>query len=77
MHERGVSGGIGGLAGGVGFGGRPGFIASEPARVTVKVDEQTLKGVPDLYVLAVGVDEYDDSALKLKYAVKDAVTLVH
>lgn len=48
------------------------FVESLPARLTVKADERTLKGVPDLYVLAAGVDDYFDSALTLKYAVRDA-----
>jgi hypothetical protein len=51
------------------------FVKSPPASITVKVDEQTLKGVPDLYVLAAGIDDYQDSALTLRYAVNDADTL--
>jgi WD40 repeat protein len=53
----------------------PDFLESEPATVTVKVDEGTLKGVPKLYVLAIGVDNYFDSGLRLEYAVKDALRL--
>lgn len=51
------------------------FASSEPATVRLRwkgaaKDEFIIK--PKLYVLAVGVSEYDDKAIALKYAAKDA-----
>jgi WD40 repeat protein len=51
---------------------KPGFVQSLPAKVTIKVDDKVLKGVPDLYVLAVGVNQYKDVRRKLQFAVSDA-----
>ncbi len=53
----------------------PDFVELKPARVTIRVDERTLKGLPDLYVLAVGVNDYFDSRLRLHYAVADAKSI--
>ena len=49
------------------------YAASEPARVKVKwqgTEEYVIK--PKLYVLAIGVSKYQDKALTLLYAAKDA-----
>jgi len=53
----------------------PDFVESEAVSVSVKVDEQTLKGVPDLYVLAIGVNTYKDRRRALEHAVSDAQVL--
>jgi hypothetical protein len=50
---------------------KKGTIASEPAQITVHVKDP-LKGTPELYVLAVGVSEYRDRNLWLKFAHTDA-----
>jgi WD40 repeat protein len=52
-----------------------GVVQSLPARVTIKVDEKILRGVPNLYILAVGVDRYQDVKHQLEFAVSDASTL--
>jgi WD40 repeat protein len=49
-----------------------GFVQSLAAKVTVKVDEKALKGAPNLYILAIGVDQYKEVKRKLEYAVADA-----
>ena len=49
-----------------------GVIASEPAVITVVSTQQNVAGAARLYVLAVGVNDYWDSALRLKFAVPDA-----
>ena len=51
-----------------------GLIASEPVEIKVNSVQQTA-AKPRLYVLAVGVNDYWDSALKLSYAAPDAKTL--
>ena len=50
------------------------LIASDPLEITV-VSRQGSASPPKLHVLAVGVDDYFDSDLKLNYAVSDARTL--
>jgi uncharacterized caspase-like protein len=52
-----------------------GLIASEPAQVTIKWDGTKTATPPKLYVLAVGVNDYYDSRLRLAYAVPDAKDL--
>jgi WD40 repeat protein len=52
-----------------------GLIASEPAQVTIKWDGTKTATPPKLYVLAVGVNDYYDSRLRLTYAVPDAKAL--
>lgn len=52
-----------------------GLIASEAAQVTVKWDGSKSAAPPKLYVLAVGVNDYYDSRLRLAYAVPDATAL--
>jgi uncharacterized caspase-like protein len=51
------------------------LIASEPARTTVKWDGAQATTPPRLHVLAVGVNDYWDSRLRLSYAVPDAKAL--
>jgi WD40 repeat protein/uncharacterized caspase-like protein len=48
------------------------LIASEPARVTVKWDGANPATPPKLHVLAIGVNDYWDSRIRLSYAVPDA-----
>ncbi len=48
------------------------LMASEPARITVTWDGRSSKTPPRLHVLAVGINNYFDSRLKLNYAVPDA-----
>jgi len=50
------------------------FSASEPSSIRLKWAGESEGFVikPKLYVLAVGISEYNDSALKLNYAAKDA-----
>jgi hypothetical protein len=50
-------------------------IASEPARITVTWDGERSAVPPKLHVLAVGVNDYWDSRLKLTNAVPDARAL--
>jgi len=52
-----------------------GLIASQPAEVTVTWDGTSAAAPPRLYVLAVGVNDYYDSRLRLAYAVPDAIAL--
>ena len=52
-----------------------GLIASEPAQVSIKWDGAKTATPPKLYVLAVGVNDYYDSRLRLAYAVPDATAL--
>jgi WD40 repeat protein/uncharacterized caspase-like protein len=52
-----------------------GLIASEAAQVTIKWDGAKTATPPNLYVLAVGVNDYYDSRLRLTYAVPDATAL--
>ena len=49
-----------------------GLIASDPARVAVKWSGEKASAPPRLYVLAVGVNDYWDSRLKLNFAAPDA-----
>jgi uncharacterized caspase-like protein len=51
------------------------LIASEPASVTVTWDGERSVTPPKLHVLAIGVNDYWDSRLKLAYAVPDARAL--
>jgi WD40 repeat protein len=51
------------------------LIASEAAQLTVKWDGEKTATPPKLYVLAVGVNDYYDSRLRLAYAVPDATAL--
>ncbi len=48
------------------------LIASEPAKITVTWDGQSSKTPPRLHVLAIGVNDYWDSRLRLAHAVPDA-----
>jgi uncharacterized caspase-like protein len=52
-----------------------GLIVSERAQVTVKWDGTKTAMPPNLYVVAVGVNDYYDSRLHLSYAVPDATAL--
>jgi Caspase domain len=52
-----------------------GFVRSLASKVTVKVDDKALKGVPDLYILALGVDQYREVKRRLQFAVADAKEL--
>jgi len=52
-----------------------GLIASEPAQVSIKWDGANTASPPKLYVLAVGINDYYDSRLRLAYAVPDATAL--
>jgi WD40 repeat protein len=54
---------------------KSGLVESKPARVSVKVDARALRGDPDLYILAVGVNDYNDVKYKLHFAVSDAKDL--
>ena len=47
------------------------LIASLPARITVKWDGASFATAPKLHVLAVGINDYWDSRLKLSFAVPD------
>lgn len=49
-----------------------GLVASQPSRVTVKATGPAAVTKPRLFVLAVGVNDYYDSRLRLNYAVPDA-----
>ncbi len=49
-----------------------GLIASEPARITVKWTGERASAPPRLFVLAVGVNDYWDSRLRLNFAAPDA-----
>src|SRR5262249_40869924 len=51
---------------------RRGFVQSLAARVSVRVDAKALKGAPDLYILAIGVDQYQEERRRLQFAVADA-----
>jgi hypothetical protein len=53
---------------------KSGKVASRAVGINVKVDKRVLdsKGLPDLYVLALGVDSYNDVKHKLEFAVSDA-----
>jgi len=46
-------------------------IASEPVTTELTIDDP-LKDVPDLYVLAIGISEYKEAGLQLKFAHHDA-----
>jgi WD40 repeat protein/uncharacterized caspase-like protein len=52
-----------------------GLIASEAAQITVKWTGEKASALPKLFVLAVGVNDYYDSRLRLSYAVPDAMAL--
>jgi len=54
---------------------RSGMIESKSEADAVKVDERKLKGLPSLYILAVGVNSYQDVKRRLNFAVSDAETL--
>lgn len=58
----------------VAYNGRD-LIASDPAQITLKWDGEKSATPPKLHVLAVGVNDYWDSRLKLSYAVPDAKAL--
>jgi WD40 repeat protein/uncharacterized caspase-like protein len=51
------------------------LIASEPVQITVKWDGEKTATLPKLFVLAVGVNDYYDSRLRLSYAVPDATAI--
>ncbi len=51
------------------------LIASEPASVTVSWDGEKGANPPKLFVMAVGVNDYYDSRLRLSYAVPDATAI--
>ncbi|MEW6620891.1 MAG: caspase family protein, partial [bacterium] len=53
---------------------KQGNIASKPEEITIIVNDP-LKDAPCLYVLAVGITDYRDRALKLKFAHTDAQTI--
>lgn len=55
---------------------KKGSLASKPLRVEVEVREQA-RGRPALYGLAIGVTDYRDPALKLKYAAADAEAIAN
>lgn len=46
-------------------------IESRPVSIDL-IFEETVSNKPDLYVIAIGINEYRDSSLKLKYSVGDA-----
>jgi WD40 repeat protein len=52
-----------------------GLIASDPADVVVTLQSGAAAAAPRLYVLAVGVNDYWDSRLRLAFAVPDAQAL--
>jgi WD40 repeat protein len=52
-----------------------GLIASDPAKVVVTLQGQVALSPPRLYVLAVGVNDYWDSRLRLAFAAADAKAL--
>ncbi len=56
-------------------GNTAGLVLSKTASVTVTASEKDLKGIPDLYVLAIGVNEYKDERIVLRYAVDDGKAL--
>lgn len=58
----------------VAYNGRD-LIASDPVQVVLKWDGEKSATPPRLHVLAVGVNDYYDSRLKLSYAVPDAKSL--
>lgn len=58
----------------VAYNGRD-LIASDPAQVVLKWDGEKNTTPPKLHVLAVGVNDYYDSRLRLSYAVPDAKSL--
>lgn len=51
------------------------LIASSPAQVVLKWDGEKSGTLPKLHVMAIGVNDYWDSRLKLSYAVPDAKAL--
>ena len=51
------------------------LIASDPVSITVNWDGVTTKTPPRLHVLAIGINDYFDSRLKLNFAVPDAKAL--
>src|SRR5207244_12497056 len=51
------------------------LIASEISQISVKWNGEKTATPPKLYVLAVGVNDYFDSRLRLAYAVPDATAL--
>jgi len=53
---------------------RKNLIASKPARLTVRLEGAT-KTPPRLFVMAIGIDDYFDSRLRLKFPVADAKAL--
>jgi len=54
---------------------KAGKVESLPAVITVHADPSALKGVPDLYVLAIGANRYRDTRKNLSFAVSDAEAL--
>jgi hypothetical protein len=54
---------------------KSGRIESKSESVGLKADEAAVKGIPTLYVLAVGVNAYHDVRFKLRYAIPDAEAL--
>jgi WD40 repeat protein len=54
---------------------KSGKIESKSEAVAVKVDERKLRGLPNLYILAVGVNAYQEVKRKLSFAVSDAEAL--
>jgi WD40 repeat protein/uncharacterized caspase-like protein len=52
-------------------------VASLPAAIGINVEKRSLEaqGLPDLYILALGVDDYNDAKHKLEFAVSDAKEL--
>ncbi|EGP09590.1 polysaccharide deacetylase [Bradyrhizobiaceae bacterium SG-6C] len=51
------------------------LIASDAAKITVTLAADARTTPPNLYVVAVGVNDYYDSRLRLSYAVPDAIAL--
>jgi len=51
---------------------RSGTVQSLPAAIAVYADAKAFMGVPDLYVLAIGVNRYSEPRHRLAYAVADA-----
>ena len=49
-------------------------VASSPDRITLKIKDK-ISSPPKLYIMAIGINNYRDKALQLKYAVPDAESM--
>ena len=56
----------------IAYNSEKGLISSDPATTIVSLQQQQDSGPPQLHVLAVGVNDYWDSKLRLNFAVPDA-----